>query len=262
MLIDWFTVVAQTINFLILVWLLKRFLYQPILDAIDAREQRIAQVLADAEVKKGEARQERDEFERRNREFAEQREALFRQMQDEVQVARQKLLDDARAAADSLSAKRQEALQREQQSFGEEIRRRTQDHVCSITRKTLKDLADTSLEERITSVFMRRIRELNGDAALELGKALTTSSNPARVRSAFELSAEQQSGIQQTLREKFATDIPVRFETGPDLVGGIELTASGRQVAWSIDDYLKSLAKSIAELTEARMNPDAESEPV
>ena len=37
MLIDWFTVGAQALNFIILVWLLKRFLYKPILDAIDAR---------------------------------------------------------------------------------------------------------------------------------------------------------------------------------------------------------------------------------
>ena len=47
MLIDWFTVGAQALNFLVLVWLLKRFLYQPILDAIDAREKRIAKELAD-----------------------------------------------------------------------------------------------------------------------------------------------------------------------------------------------------------------------
>ena len=42
MLIDWFTVGAQALNFLILVWLMKRFLYKPILHAIDAREKRIA----------------------------------------------------------------------------------------------------------------------------------------------------------------------------------------------------------------------------
>jgi F-type H+-transporting ATPase subunit b len=53
MLIDWFTVGAQVLNFLILVWLMKRFLYQPILDAIDAREQRIAAELANAAAKTG-----------------------------------------------------------------------------------------------------------------------------------------------------------------------------------------------------------------
>ena len=56
MLIDWFTVSAQIVNFLILVWLLQRFLYRPILDAIDAREQRVAAALTKAEANKEEAR--------------------------------------------------------------------------------------------------------------------------------------------------------------------------------------------------------------
>ena len=56
MLIDWFTVGAQVLNFLVLVWLMKRFLYKPILDAIDAREKGIATELADADAKKAEAK--------------------------------------------------------------------------------------------------------------------------------------------------------------------------------------------------------------
>ena len=52
MLIDWFTVGAQAVNFLILVWLLRQFLYKPILNAIDAREKRIASELADANAKR------------------------------------------------------------------------------------------------------------------------------------------------------------------------------------------------------------------
>ena len=57
MLIDWFTVGAQALNFVVLVWLMKRFLYKPILDAIDAREKRIAAELADADAKKAEAQE-------------------------------------------------------------------------------------------------------------------------------------------------------------------------------------------------------------
>ena len=56
MLIDWFTIGAQVLNFLILVWLLKRFLYKPILHAIDAREKRIAKELADADAKQSRSR--------------------------------------------------------------------------------------------------------------------------------------------------------------------------------------------------------------
>ena len=68
MLIDWFTVGAQALNFLILVWLMKRFLYKPILHAIDAREKRITAELADADAKKADAQQERDEFQHKNEE--------------------------------------------------------------------------------------------------------------------------------------------------------------------------------------------------
>jgi F-type H+-transporting ATPase subunit b len=73
MLIDWFTVGAQALNFLILVWLMKRFLYKPVLAAIDAREKRIAAELADAETKKTDAKKERDEFQKKNDEFDQQR---------------------------------------------------------------------------------------------------------------------------------------------------------------------------------------------
>lgn len=50
MLFDWFTVLAQIANFLILMWLLKRFSYKPVLDTIDAREKRIADLLKETEL--------------------------------------------------------------------------------------------------------------------------------------------------------------------------------------------------------------------
>src|ERR1035437_6700654 len=114
MLIDWFTVGAQALNFLILVWLLQRFLYKPILDAIDTREKRIAAELADAAAKKAEAQKERDEFERKNEEFDTRRAALLSKATEEATVERQKLLDEAKQAAANLSLKHQEALRAEE----------------------------------------------------------------------------------------------------------------------------------------------------
>ncbi len=77
MLIDWFTIVAQALNFLILVWLMKRYLYKPILHAIDEREKRIAAELADAAKKKIEAQKESDDYKQKNKEFDEQRAGLL-----------------------------------------------------------------------------------------------------------------------------------------------------------------------------------------
>jgi len=248
MLIDWFTVAAQALNFLILVWLLKHFLYQPILDAIDAREKRIAAELADADAKKAEAKKERDAFQHKNDEFDQQRAALLSQATVEAKDERQRLLNEARSEADALSTKRQDALKREQQGLNDEITRRTREEVFAIARKTLSDLAGTSLEERMSEVFSRRLRKLNDDAKEDLAEALNTASAPALVRSAFDLPAEQRAAIQTALNETFSDDIQVRFETAPDVISGIELTTNGQKLAWSISDYLASLESSVGEL--------------
>ena len=257
MLIDWFTVCAQALNFLILVWLMKRYLYKPILHAIDAREKRIAAELADADAKKAEAKKDRDEFQHKNEEFDKQRAALLNKAMDEAKSERERLLDAARQAADALSAKRQEALKTDAHSLNQAIGRRTQQEVFAIARKALSDLATTSLEERMAEVFTRRLREMNGSAKEGLGQALKTASDPAVVRSTFDLPAEQRAAIQNALNETFSAEIRVRFETSPDLVSGIELTTNGQKVAWSIADYLASLEKGLGELLKEKEKPVA-----
>jgi len=252
MLIDWFTVAAQMLNFLILVWLLKRFLYQPILNAIDAREKRIAAELADAAAKKTEAEKERDDFQNKNKAFDEQRSALLAKATDEAKAERERLLDEARKAADSLRAAQASALHNDQVKLGSEITRLATEQVFEIARKTLSDLATVSLEERIGEVFTRRLREMNGKAKQELGDALKTSPDASVVRSAFDLPAEQKASIQNALNETFSAEIRIRFETSQAQICGIELTANGRKVSWSISDYLKALDLKVGELLGAQ----------
>ena len=248
MLIDWFTVAAQALNFLILVWLMKRFLYKPVLNAIDAREKRIATELANADAKKAEAQKEHDEFQQKNTEFDQQRAALLSKAAGEAQAERQRLLDEARKAADAASSKRQESLRAEEQNLHQAISRRTQTEVFAIARKTLSDLATVSLEERLGEVFTRRLREMNGSTKDALGKALQASSDPGVVRSTFDLPADQRAAIQNALNETFSAEVRVRYETTPELIGGIELTASGQKLAWSIADYLASMEQGVDEL--------------
>jgi F-type H+-transporting ATPase subunit b len=248
MLIDWFTVGAQVINFLVLVWLLKRFLYRPILDAIDAREQRIAAELADADAKRAEARQERETFQHKNQAFDEQRAALLAQATDAAKAERERLLDEARQAADALRAKRQEALRQEADQLNQALRRRTQQEVFAIARKALSDLAGASLEERLVALFIERLRAMDGEVQAVLAEALQTTSAPVRVRSAFDLPPAERAVIQAALNSRFATEVPVRFEVGPEVVAGIELTVNDRQIGWSIADYLRLLEEGVGDV--------------
>jgi F-type H+-transporting ATPase subunit b len=254
MLIDWFTVIAQVINFLILVWLLKRLLYRPILDAIDAREKRIAAELADADAKKSEARKERDEFQQKNAEFDKQRNAYLNQAIDEANAERQRLLETARQESDDLRAKRQQALLNEQRSLHEALTHQAKDEVFAIARKALTDLAGTSLEQRMTEIFIRRLRELNKEEMVDLKSAFAVSPSTLLVRTVFDLPVEQCAAIETAIKQALGEQKQIQFETAPGLVSGIEISTDGQKIAWSISEYLATLATSVDSLLQSQIH--------
>lgn len=255
MLFDWFTIGAQTLNFLILVWLMKRFLYKPILDAIDAREKRIALALADAAAKQTEAQKKRDEYQQKTGAFDLQRKDLLARAREEVKAERQRLLDEARQAADALSVKRRDALTSEMRSLHQDIARRCQQEVFAIAQKVLSDLSGVSLEERMVEVFTQRLRNLDPEARAGLDQALKSSANTALVRSAFELPPARRDVLKQALNETFPPDIQVSFETTPDLIGGIELVANGWKLAWNIADFLAFMEQGIDDPLREQTDP-------
>jgi F-type H+-transporting ATPase subunit b len=265
MLINWFTVFAQAINFLILVWLLKRFLYEPILHAIDEREKGIAAQLAQAEATVAEAQKERDDFLHKNEVFDKERTALLKNATDDANSQRERLLDEVRKDADALRGKRQDALRTEQTNLSQDIIRLTKKQVFAITRKALADLAGAGLEERMGAVFVERLLALECAPKEQLATAFKTSNHMVSVHSAFDLPAAQKSAIEKAVKETFAPDAQVQFETAPELVSGIELSSGGQKVAWSIADYLTTLEQSAGVLlhkdAKPESKPDAKSRP-
>ncbi|MDB5325681.1 MAG: synthase subunit [Phycisphaerales bacterium] len=247
-MIDWFTVCAQVINFVILAWLMKRFLFKPILAAIDARETLIAGELSAATSKQAAAESGRLAFEKKAGDFDQQRAALLSKATTDATVWREKMLADARQAADDLSAERRDALAAESKSIADAVGRRARQEVFAIARRTLNDLGGVSVQACIVDAFCRRVRATPGPTRARLGEALSSGSIPAVVRTAVELPAEGRAAVQQSLNETFAADVPLRYETVPALIGGIELVAGGHKVVWSIDEYLCSLEKGIAEV--------------
>jgi len=253
MLIDWFTVGAQVINFLILAWLLKRFLYRPILDAIDARERRIASELADADARKTEAAKERTTFEEKNASFDMERASLLTQATQAADTERQRLLDAARNEAAALSTKWQESLQAEVGELHQAISRRAQQEVFAIARKALGDLAGVTLEDRMVAAFVDRLRALGDDERKTLASAVKKSIAPIVVRSTFDLPAMQQETIKASVHDVLGTDVDLVFKTTPDLVSGIELSTDGQKLEWSIAQYLTDLEGCVGELLKTKV---------
>jgi len=247
MLIDWFTVIAQLVNFVVLVLLLKRFLYKPILDAIDAREKRIADEIAQAALKQAEATKQQDEFQAKNVEFDRQRETLLAEAVKEAAGERQKLVDQARKQFEDLRAEQNETLLRERENIGRELVARTSEEVISIARKTLTDLASASLEECMVDAFVKRIGALSADEKAQLKDAFNASPRTVKVRSSFDIPEAGRAAISCALNEVLALKAEVSFETASDLLCGIELVTNGFKTSWSIASYLGSLEDVVSE---------------
>lgn len=257
MSIDWFTVVAQILNFLILVWLLKRFLYQPILNAIDAREQRIAEELKNADTKQSEAQKERDDFARKNAEFEKQKQVLMLKATQEADIERTRILTLARDEACELEVKLQQAIELEQKNVQAKLRYLASNEVFAITRKVLTDLAGTSIEQSITETFIGRLQAMESDIKQAFISALSENSlssdnkKQMKVCSAFELQPQQKAAIKTAIDNLFLADIPLQFDTATPLISGIKMSFKGQQISWNIDQYLASLEKSVEELLQA-----------
>lgn len=248
MQINWFTVIAQVINFLILVWLLKRYLYKPVLQAIDIREKKIVAQLNEAQNKMAVAQKEGDEFQKRNEVFDQERKEHMNKVIEEVKLEKQKLLEEARNESIALRSRLEAGYKDQQQNLNDEIRRKTQLEVFAIAGKTLTDLASLSLEKQSVDIFIERLHLLKDEGKKQFSAALNSFDHTLVVKSAFVLPEVQRSDIEKAVNEIIDDEISFRYETAPELVSGIEISTNGYKLTWNIAAYLASLEKNVTVL--------------
>jgi len=250
MLIDWFTVVAQLINFFILVLLLKRFLYTPVLKAIDDRERKIKTQIQEAESQMSEAGEEQKKYLKKNETFDKERDALMEEVNEQAQKERSFLLDQARQEAKELRRQLEESLKEEKEELHHKIVEKVRKEIFVILRKILRDLASQSLEEQMTRVFLDRINNLEEEKKKQLIHALKKSSGEVLLSSVMELLDVLKKEINKTLNELSEEAVHCRFEKNEENISGINLHAGGFKLPWTIDDYLHSLEQTLDKLLE------------
>jgi F-type H+-transporting ATPase subunit b len=245
MKVNWFTVIAQIINFLILVWLLKRYLYKPILNAVAQRESKIEKQLQEAANKENEAEKEKAEFELKNALLEQQKTELMNQAVAENNHQRAKFLEEARNEANVLRAKLEESLNEVRANMQNEVAHKIHQEVLSITQKALSSLASASLEEQSVNILIKHLNELKEDEKLTFISAFKSGINPILVRSAFNLPPDLQRKIQDAIAALLGTSVQIQYSLQPELISGIELTSNGYKLAWSISAFLDSLEKDL-----------------
>jgi len=245
MQIDWLTVGAQIVNFLILVWLLQRFLYGPITRAMDRREQRIRDRLEEAEQQKSEAEAEARAYRDKQEDLERRRDHILTDARDNAEEERKSLEREAREEINTRKREWLRQLETERETFLRELRLRSTEAFYALARRALGDMASADLQEQIALSFTQQLEDLDESALDDIARSLRESGASVTIRSRFELPATAKRQITKTLHERLNDDAEVDYEARDDISCGIELKAGSRTVSWNFGSYLDGLEKTV-----------------
>ncbi len=253
MLIDPFTVLAQIVNFLILVLLLKRFLYGPITRAMAARKQTIIRQLEQAEQREASAQQEAQRLQQMQQDFAAHREQRLAQLRSQLDDERLTLLEQAEDEVEAARDRWYRGIAQEKSMVLHTFQQQATYQLTQTLHQVLRELADVSLEHQIAQQFLSRLTQLPATERTQLGAALT-SSEPVQLCSSFPLSAATQQAINETVRA-IGPFSALQYELNPALGCGVELTVPGYCLAWNLSTYIDSLEQNLAQVLDQHINP-------
>ena len=235
MSIDWITVAAQIANFLVLVWLLKRFLYRPILDGIDAREAEIADRMSEAARAQQKAEAAEADYRDQLSAFRSSQSAMMDTVRQKAEGERDEILAKARERLERERKDRDAQREEEARKYTAELHRKGAEALLSLTRKALGDLADETLEERIVACVAKQLVRISGDlrkAAGDSTEAVAITRDPLPQGARDRLKADLL---------KLLPEVTLHFETDAEQAHGLILRLGGAQVAWTVDTYIDGL---------------------
>jgi F-type H+-transporting ATPase subunit b len=259
--IDWFVFFAQIVNFLLLVWLLKKFLYGRIIKAIDDREAKITATFEDAEKSREEAQQASAQYEKKLQALNEEYESMLNRTRTDAEAYRKELMEKAREEVERVQTRWVETVNAEREAFLLELRRLAGAQIYAIARQVLKDLADKGLEDRIAEVLADRIQNLDEKEKTKFRESMKEGKKVI-VQSAYEITPEEKKKLAEVMRRYIAEDIKLEYEQVPEVMTGFELKTDGHKIAWSVSDYLNTLEENFIQAlyTESREKKEKENQ--
>ena len=237
--IDGWTLAFQAVNFLVLVWLLRHFLYRPVRRIIDERRATAARALADAEAAQRQADETAREYQRRAEAVADERDQMLDDARAKIEGERQAMLAEARTEAEALQARTQRALGAEREAVAREIRVQAAELAIALARRLVADVAPGPLAETfVAETFVGRAADhlaalpRNERAAL---LAMPPGSRHIRVDTAPILDTVAQARCRTRLQAVLGGDCVIEFSEAPELIAGARLwlPAATLDLSWA-----------------------------
>ena len=237
MLLDWFTILAQILNFFVLLVLLRLFLYKPIIQAMQDRKERIAHETRELKQVRAEADRLHADLQIKSEELANRETEVMAEIRAEAEKWRQQSMEIARGEIEAMRREWLAALEREKEAVALNLRKKLIHEVSATSARIVHDLSGSDLEQLILSGFMRRIEAEARD--------VDYSGLEILVRTGFEHNDLQEQKIKQLLDELFPAHNERIFTTEPKLGLGIELIAGDRKWEWNLNSYIAELETRI-----------------
>jgi len=257
MKIDWFTFAAQIVNFLILLALLKRFLYGPILKQIAARETEIASRFDRASEERSAAEATKLGFEFRMEELSHTKQKLLAEAADEVERWKSEHISEAKAEVADSRADWFHELNRERQQLQDRLLEKYRTHALKLAEGVVGCLADSQGQSVVVDAFIRHLQKAEDTPRFAAGNHRGEAEHSTIVRSAFELSDAQQTEVRDALVVAGVHPARIQFRRDESLICGIEVRTEDHEVSWNARDSLSFLANEFSrELNELLAIPD------
>lgn len=258
MVFDWFTALAQLVNFLILLALLRWLLYGRVKNALRQRQEDIDETVEDAKQREREAEERAREFREKSEQLERERNDTLEQARQDAEQKRKTWLKQARQEAGDQARRWKEQVRRERGELLRRLREKVAGESCAIAGKALRDLADAPLETRVIHHLRRRIDQMDEQARQEAVAPLSGAAQ-LRVAAAFDWSEDAQNELRHALGQALPGNPEFTFETDESLVCGIEVRGNGHTLGWSVQSYLADFKQDLAEIIEEHAREGDES---
>lgn len=249
MSVDFTTILAQIVNFTILAWGLYKFLYRPLLVAIDKREKHIADEIQNAENLALDAEKKLEDLNKRYLDIDNERTHILNEAKEEAEKLKKQLEQDVHAEILEKRLLLQQELDREKALLINEFRQVVVSNFLEFARKAFKSMADETLQERFVSVFKRKLEELPRKDK----KLLSADAEDAvvHISTSEELTPQAKESLEEILLEVLDIENPkLTYAVNSHLLCGIEFSVNGNVVFWSLDDYLNTFSTKMQDALE------------
>jgi F-type H+-transporting ATPase subunit b len=242
---DLWTMALQTVNVLILIWLLQRFLFKPVLGLIARRRDEIEQSFEEAEEEMAKARGAEQRFEEQRQDLAKRSDEILQQSHAKARDAYNETIEKGRQeAAQFLEAERRR-IEDERRDALIELRDKAVELSIDLAGRLLGELDPATVSQAFLASIERHLRTMAADELSELRRQ-TEQGGTLLVVSALALDDTERQRWKEALVGILGGKTRIRFETDDDLIAGAELHFPNAVLRFSWRDKLAAARKSLA----------------